>query len=188
MRYRKIRMTKKSSRRQDLAADIAALLLEDGVAVLPLRDLAVRLGTSDRMLLYYFGNQADLVEASLGHLSALLAARLESALPPARLPTAALAAKLARIMQKPDIAPILRVWADIAARGARGEKPFAKFASGAVETWLEWIGARLAVADRGRREKEATAILVAIEGARMLELFAPGVSGKALPLLFRTLD
>lgn len=188
MRYRKICMTKKSSRRQELAADIAALLLANGVAVLPLRDLAVRLGTSDRMLLYYFGNQTDLVEASLGHLSAMLAVRLESALPPARLPASILAAKLARTLQKPDIAPILKVWADIAARGARGEKPFAKFALGATQTWLEWISARLAVADHGRREKEAAAILVAIEGARMLELFAPGVSGKALPFLFRAFD
>ncbi|MBN9554132.1 MAG: TetR family transcriptional regulator [Alphaproteobacteria bacterium] len=181
-------MTKKTSRRQDLAADIAALLLRDGVAILPLRDLAARLGTSDRMLLYYFGNQADLVEASLAHLSAILAARLERALPPVRLPSAALARKLTHAMQKPDIAPILKVWADVAARGARGEEPFAKFALRAVETWLEWIGARLAVSDHGRREKEAAAILVAIEGARMLELFAPGVSGKALPLLFRSFD
>lgn len=181
-------MTKNSRRRQDLAANIGALLLDEGVAVLPLRELAARLGTSDRMLLYYFDNQADLTKACLTHLSAILAARLDQALPPHALPASVLARKLARAMRAPDIAPILRVWADVAARGARGETPFADFAKDSVASWLEWIAIRLDIPDRRRRRNVAGAVLLLIEGARALDLLASGTSATAMPVLLRALD
>lgn len=179
---------KSAARRGQLAARIAAVLLEDGVAVLPLRDLAARLKTSDRMLLYYFGSQAELVRAALGHLSAALAARLEQALPPARLPAGMLLKRLLVVMARPDIAPILKVWADVAARGARGEQPFAEFARGSVTGWLAWTADRLDMPGRIRREKSAAALLVVIEGMRMLELSAPGAAKAAAPVLARAFD
>jgi AcrR family transcriptional regulator len=179
---------KSDVRRNQLTARIAALLLEDAVAVLPLRELAVRLETSDRMLLYYFGTQADLTGAALAHLSGLLAAQLGRALPPARLPAGALLKKLLAVMAGPDIAPILKVWADVAARGARGEQPFADLARASVTGWLDWTAARLDMPGRARREKTAAAILVVIEGMRMLEMSAPGATEGAPALLAKAFD
>jgi AcrR family transcriptional regulator len=179
---------KSAARRGQLAARIAALLLADRVALLPLRDMATRLETSDRMLLYYFGTQSELLRAALGHLSEMLALRLAHALPPRRLPAAALLKTLLAVMAQPDIAPILKVWADVAARGARGEQPFADFARGSVTAWLAWTADRLDMPGRARREKTAAALLVVIEGTRLLELSAPGATRHAAPLLAKAFD
>lgn len=178
---------KSAARRGQLAVRIASVMLEDGVASLPLRDLAARLETSDRMLLYYFGTQAELVRAALAQLSGLLAARLEGALPSQRMPAGALLRRLLTVMALPGIAPILKVWADVAARGARGEQPFADFAGGAVTLWRGWIADRLDVPVRVRA-KTASALLVVIEGSRMLELSAPGAAKDAAPLLAKAFD
>jgi AcrR family transcriptional regulator len=179
---------KSAARRDQLTARIAVILLEEAAAALPLRDLAARLKTSDRMLLYYFGTQAALTRAALGQLSEALAARLEAALPPERLAAGPLLKKLLMVMAQPDIAPILKVWADVAARGARGEQPFAQFAQASVTAWLSWTADRLDVPGRARREKTAAALLVVIEGSRMLELSAPGAADGAAALLTRAFD
>lgn len=174
---------KTAVRRARLADRIADVLLARSVAVLPLRDLADALGTSDRMLLYYFGTQAGLVTAALACLSERLSRQLEQTLPDAPLPPAQLFKKLTAIMARPDIARILRVWADVVARGARGEAPFREFAQGSVTGWLARMEGRLDIADRARREKTAAAILVVIEGMRLIELSAPGAAKAANSVL-----
>jgi AcrR family transcriptional regulator len=174
---------KSAIRRARLTERIADVLLAQSVAILPLRDLADTLGTSDRMLLYYFGTQAGLITAALACLSERLSRQLEQALPDAALPPAQLFKKLTVIMARPDIARILRVWADVVARGARGEAPFREFAQGSVAGWLGRLESRLDVADRSRREKTAAAILVVIEGMRLIELSAPGAAKGAVPVL-----
>lgn len=179
---------KSAARRNTLAVRIAALLLKERVAQLPLRDLAARLDTSDRMLLYYFENQDALVRASLAQLSHQLTEKLEQALPPVRLAPAPLLRKLLILTSDPAVAPVLRVWADVSARGARGEQPFADFAGASAKAWLDWIAARLDVAPRARRQKTAAALLLVIEGARMLELASPGATLDAAPLLARAFD
>jgi AcrR family transcriptional regulator len=174
---------KSALRRAQLADRVADVLLARAVAVMPLRDLADVLGTSDRMLLYYFGTQAGLVTAVLARLSERLSRQLELALPATPLPPAQLFRKLTAIMARPDIARILRVWADVAARGARDEAPFREFAQGSVTGWLARTAGRLDIADRARREKTAAAILVVIEGMRLIELSAPGATKGAIPVL-----
>src|ERR1700712_4121479 len=123
---------KSAARRAKMADRIAALLLKQGVAALSLRSLAEELGTSDRMLLYYFGSQAALTRTVLSGLSVRLVGRLEQALPAAPVPPAQLFKRLMAVMAQPEIAAILRVWADVTARGARGEQPFRDFARASV--------------------------------------------------------
>lgn len=53
------------ARRTALALQIAAYLAEHGVAGMSLRPLAAAIGTSDRMLLHYFGSKDELIRAAL---------------------------------------------------------------------------------------------------------------------------
>jgi AcrR family transcriptional regulator len=179
---------KSEARRAVLSDRIADILLSRAVAVVPLRELAGLLGTSDRMLLYYFGTQAALVTAALTCLSERLATQLEQALPSTPLSPAQLLRKLDGITTRPGVAGILRVWADVAARGARGEAPFQDFAKASVASWLDWIGGRLAIRNSAQRTKMASAILVVIEGVRLLELTAPGTTGAAAGILAKAFD
>ena len=171
------------TRRAELTGQIADALLDQGVALIPLRDMAGMLGTSDRMLLYYFDTQAGLVTAVLSCLSERLSQRLDRALPDKPLPPALLLKKLMMVMAQPDIARTLRVWADVSARGARGEAPFEAFSRATVSRWTDWIEKRLEMKDRALRRKTATAMLVVVEGVRMIELAAPGTTKGAAFLL-----
>lgn len=169
-------MPPKAAKRAELAERIAERLLAAGVAQIPLRDLAADLGTSDRMLLYYFTDKADLVRASLEAVSAQLAGMLEAAAPPVRVGPDALLVTLLGLMGADSPSPVMNVWADIAARGGRGEEPFRQIASQSVARWLGWIDQRLDIEDEDKRRNAAAAILTVVEGARQLEAAAPGAA------------
>ena len=169
-------MTSKAEKRDELARRIARLLLTKGMAQIPLRDLAADLGTSDRMLLYYFADKVDLVRASLSVISAHLAETLDSVAPIGlHLPDDLLSLLLASLRLEP-ILPVMNIWADITARGGRGEEPFREIAAASVTRWLEWLEQRLAVTNPDKRRDAAIAILAVVEGARQLEACAPGTT------------
>ncbi|MFD8423362.1 TetR/AcrR family transcriptional regulator [Streptomyces sp. NPDC059466] len=53
------------AKRRDLLEQVRAYMIRNGVADLSLRPLAQALGTSDRMLLYYFGSKERMVAEAL---------------------------------------------------------------------------------------------------------------------------
>jgi AcrR family transcriptional regulator len=174
------------AKRDALTAQIAGALLASGVAQIPLRDLAAMLGTSDRMLLYYFDNKADLVRSSLQEISVRLAAKLEmSALGKKSTPDELLRTAIPLFASRP-MAPFMNVWADIVARGGRGEEPFRTIARFTVERWIGWLVDRLEPVKKTDRRDVAAAILTVIEGARLLETSVPGVTQGATTILSRS--
>jgi len=58
---------KTSARREELAAAAAELLVVRGLSDMSLRSIAAALGTSHRMLLYYFSSRDDLIADALDH-------------------------------------------------------------------------------------------------------------------------
>jgi len=63
-------------RRAELLDGATAWAAENGIATLSLRPLAAALGTSDRMLVYYFGSRDRLVEAIAAHAAEAIAATM----------------------------------------------------------------------------------------------------------------
>jgi len=178
-------------RRHALADQIASIVLADGLDALALRGLAARLGTSGRMLLYYFETKEALVMAALLRISermALLLQPLEAAPP---LPPGPLVASVLQGFAAAEFAPFLRIWADVVARGGRGEAPYAGLARVVVERWVAWTEARLLPEARGRGHAVAVALLATIDGLTLLEMASPGCTEGAaalLPELWRRLD
>jgi AcrR family transcriptional regulator len=170
------REPKSHAKRRELTGKIADFLLLEGVAQISLRDLAKRLGTSDRMLLYYFDDKADLVRAALVEVSSRLGVMLATSLSDARRSPAEMLTTTARLLASPSLSPFMNVWADISARGGRGEDPFRSIARQSVEGWLAWLDTRLAVADARNRRSIASALLVVVEGVRLIESAAPGAA------------
>lgn len=165
---------------------IADALLAEGVAQIPLRDLAAMLGTSDRMLLYYFEDKADLVRASIAEVSARLGARMVAIAGPPRAADQVLR-NAAGFLSSPEVLPFMRVWADVSARGGRGEAPFAEIAQGSVQGSLAWLEAQLDLDDARERRRVAAAVLAIVEGARLLEMASPGSMGGVTELVARRL-
>jgi AcrR family transcriptional regulator len=170
------------ARKSALTAQIAAALLASGVADIPLRDLAAKIGTSDRMLLYYFTDKADLVRSSLRAVSAQFAESLARRLPQRSAPGTLLETVVA-LTASQDLAPLLTLWADLSARGSRGEEPFRSMARDSVHWWVAWLEERVDLAPGPDRRHIAIAILTVLEGVRLLEAFVPNLTAGALPVL-----
>ena len=176
-----------SSKRSALVQRIADALLAAGVAQIPLRELAARLQTSDRMLLYYFKDKEDLVLSSLAEISSRLAATLGSTLPAGRSSPDAILKRIIPLFSSSSVSTSLTVWADISARGYRGEEPFLTLTRKSIRWWLEWLEQRLDMnPGRGRRDM-AAAVLTVVEGARQLATLTPDRAKQGVALLARSL-
>jgi AcrR family transcriptional regulator len=175
-------------KRIEMAERIADSLLECGRAQIPLRDLAARLGTSDRMLLYYFSDKADLIRCSLEIVSARLTALLAGALPTGAPAPGALAEDALHLLLSEALSPYMAVWGDLVARAGRREEPFRLIAEAIMAGWQAWIEGRLDGVDQVERSRVAAAILVMLEGARQLESIRPGAAQGALDILIGGFD
>jgi AcrR family transcriptional regulator len=171
------------AKRMEMAERIADNLLQCGSAQIPLRDLAARLGTSDRMLLYYFSDKADLIRSSLEIVSARLTALLAGALPTGAKAPRALAEDALHLLLSEPMSPYMAVWGDLVARAGRREEPFRLIAEAIMAGWQAWIEGRLEGVDEVERPRVAAAILVMLEGARQLEAIRPGAAHGALDIL-----
>jgi AcrR family transcriptional regulator len=176
-----------ANRRATLTSQLARIVLEDGLDALALRSAAARLGTSDRMLLYYFGTKAELVGAVLRHISGGLRTKLAAASSGEKRPPSEFLIAATQMMSGLDMAPIMRVWADISARGARGEEPYRSFAAQAAQGWLAWVESRLDMVPGKDRRRCAAAILTVIEGMNLLGISAPGLTDGVAELLAEAL-
>jgi len=166
--------SKKSMRRREVARRVADFFIATGVADAPLRDLAAELGISDRMLLYYFRDKAELVEAALAEVIARFDALSPASPQPGRRAPDAVLRTALHLLTVEAIAPYMKVWADILARGGRSEIPFKEVSRRLVESALTSLEAQLDVEDPAERRRVAVGILSILEGMWLLEVAAPG--------------
>lgn len=176
------------ARRDELTDRIATIVLADGLEALTLRGLAEKLSTSGRMLLYYFQTRDNLVVATLGRIWARLNGVLaERPRDRGLTPGAFLAGALAT-SSDPAMGPFVRVWTEVIARAARGEKPFQQVVSDIVTLWLDWIETQLVETSDPADRTRAAAILSIVEGSLLLEAAHPGSTATAQKYLARMLD
>jgi len=86
-----------------------------------------------------------------------------------------------------SVSSSLTVWADISARGYRGEEPFLSLTRESVNWWLEWLEQRLDMKPGKERRDMAAAVLTVVEGARQLATLAPERANQGVALLARSL-
>lgn len=163
-------------------------VLHHGVATLSLRPLAAALGTSDRMLLYYFGTREQLLTAVLGVVGERLQAQLAAALPAEPVPPATLLRGLAGALQDPATESPLRLYVEVSGLAARGHEPHRTIAAAVAEGWLSWLGSRLDV-PAGERADAAAGVLAVVDGLLLVRFLAPGqVADRAMGWLTDRLE
>jgi AcrR family transcriptional regulator len=164
---------------------IADIVLREGLEVLALRGLAERLGTSARMLIYYFGSKetlvVDVVATLALRLQSLMArfAEQERSTPSQFLDTAL------SLTRDPDIAPFMSVLTELVARGARGQKPYDRLTETLVASWVTWIESRLV---EPVPPGQAMALLAMVEGMTILEAATSGRTQAAGAFLLDLLE
>ncbi len=148
-------------------AAMAAHVLEHGLTTASLRPLAKAAGTSDRMLIYHFGDKDGVIGALLEFLAAGFIAGLDALVPAARMarPADVLRAVVA-VMRSPMAQGYARVWLDIVAASARGEVAYGKTGSAIIDGFVAWVMVRL---PEGETEETARALLTVLEGTLVMD-------------------
>lgn len=163
-----IGMKKSESKRALLVDRIADFILREGLAAASLRPMAEAAGISDRMLMYYFADKADVLTATLRLISARLMAVLDERRADAPLPAPALRARLVDMAAAPDVWPFLRLWLEIVARAGRGDPLYRPVGEALGRGYLDWIAAQLDAPDPTTRATQAAEIFTFVEGSILL--------------------
>jgi AcrR family transcriptional regulator len=151
--------------RRDLWLEkLADHVLAHGLNAASLRPLAKAAGTSDRMLLYYFTDKADLIAAILQKIAARLTLLMldHGYLEP--LPYDPLLRRIAATLSGDSFAPYLRLFLQIASGAAQGDALCRQNGALLGRAYLEWTKAQLISADETSRMREAAMIMQRIEG------------------------
>lgn len=143
-------------RRQELLDGATAWVVEHGLGDLSLRPLAEAVGTSDRMLIYYFGSRDGLVAAIASQAAELLAAALPGTggQRGPRTPRTWVR-RCWELFADPAVRPALNLLFELDVLGARSPGPTRDAALVVAHRWSEVVDAALASfgvpAERRRR-------------------------------------
>ena len=133
--------TANPKRPEVLLDSIVEYLTTHGVADVSLRPLAKAVGSSPRVLLYYFGSKEQLVARSLKRLrerqrAAFARMKQAGAQDPIEVCRA-----VWRQLAAPQTEPLLRLFFQAYSMGLQEPKRFAGFLHDAIEDWLEFLAA-----------------------------------------------
>ena len=154
--------------REILLPKLAAHVLEHGLGGASLRPLAKAAGTSDRMLIYHFGNKETLISELLGYIAEVYSAALEAAV--GDQPATTRQDCVARILaygRQPEVQPFMTLWWEIVAGAARGVSGYKEAAEAMMSKLLDWLETQMP-ADDPDPEGGARYLLTLIEGTLML--------------------
>ena len=161
-------MPKVQLSRETLLPALAAHVLAHGLGGASLRPLAKAAGTSDRMLIYHFGNKETLITELLGYIAAIYAAALDAALGSERPRTRQEC--LARILGQVSnsaMQAFLVLWWEIVAGAARGLPGYGAAAEQMMTKQLAWLEQQMP-ADDPDPAGGARFLMTVIEGTLML--------------------
>jgi AcrR family transcriptional regulator len=135
-------------------------LIENGVSELSLRPLAKAVGSSPRVLLYYFGSKEDLVVKALARLRERQRATYDR-MKNANFATPADACRaIWRNMSEPKSEGLFRMFFESYAMALRHPRRFSEFLRSAIEDWLSFLAEPLMGRGHSMAEARAYATVV----------------------------
>jgi len=161
-------MTKPALSRETLLPKLAAHVLGHGLGGASLRPLAKAAETSDRMLIYHFGNKETLVADLLDHIAGIYSTALEMALGEDRPVTRQQCFE--RILAQgrhPMMQPFMVLWWEIVAGSARGIPGYREAADAMMTKQLAWLETQMPQDDPDP-SGGARYIMTLLEGTLML--------------------
>lgn len=171
-------MTTPPLSRDSLLPRLADYVLEHGLGGASLRPLAKAAGTSDRMLIYHFGNKERLVADLLGYIAGVYAAALDMAMAGERpLSRHQCFERILDLARQPAMQPFMVLWWEIVAGSARGFPGYREAAEAMMTRQLEWLERQLP-ADDPDPAGGARYIMTLLEGTLMLETVGHGATAR----------
>ncbi len=158
---------KADDRREALLDRLVAHVLAHGLPNSSLRPLAAAAGTSDRMLIYYFGDKAGLIAAILERGAAQLGEQLDALLGSSPRPVAQLADELHAARRDPVLWPYLRLWLEMAALAAHGDAVCRRVGEAVGRGFVTWTAARLDLPDGPDKARAAARLVRDVDAAAL---------------------
>ncbi|MEM8766742.1 MAG: TetR/AcrR family transcriptional regulator [Pseudomonadota bacterium] len=161
-------MSKADEKRRACAQAVAKYFLEEGLADNSIRTLAEAAGTSDRMLIYYFGSKDALIGESLSLIAGSLSDALDQQVGAGIHSASALLEAVTTATKQPVFDRVVRLWFEIVGQAVRGKEPFATQGRLVADRWIAWIESRLPP----RQRHSARELFATLEGRLLLEVLA----------------
>jgi AcrR family transcriptional regulator len=155
-------------RRAAIIDRLADHVLAHGVGASSLRPLAAAAGLSDRMLLYWFKDKAEVMTAAINQTSVRMVALLAARTGTQPLPLAELHGKLVAVLFDDAIWPYQRMWTEIVARAAQGDAFYKAVGEAMGRGFLAWGAAQLDSPTPEQRAADAAKLMVMLEGMVLL--------------------
>ena len=165
--------------REEILEGAVGVAFDDGLSKLTFGRVAARLGTSDRIVVYYFPSKSDLISAVL----LAVGARLQVTLAPTLTSRVAGHIELARtawpVLARPEADPIFALFFEANGLAASGLDPYRTIVPGLVTAWVDWAG-EFVVGDSEHRRAEAEAAIALLDGLLLLrQLAGPEAADRA---------
>ena len=167
-------MTKPDTRRAEIIERLADYVVAHGLSASSLRPLAKAAGTSDRMLLYYFADKAEMMTAALGVIAGRMTALMEARKAPAPLPVEQLQPILLEAILDDEMWPFMRVWLEIASLSAKGDPLYGVVGEQLGRGFLAWGAMQIDAPTDAQRQADAARLLVMAEGLVVLKSIGLG--------------
>lgn len=163
-------MALKEDQRERSIELLSRHFLETGLTKTSLRQLAAAARVSDRMLLYYFKDKAEVIERVMAVLSDGFVTELKRLIPDGqRLPPGQLVVIAAGLVQDETAKPHMRLWMETISAAARKEEPFVGIAARTATGLIAVIESRLAIDDPEKRRNVEAMLLAMVDGLAILD-------------------
>lgn len=149
-----------------LAGAVARHVLDHGITGHGIRALAKAAGTSDRMLIYYFGSKDELLRQSMNLIVQGLSEQLDAELGDRHQTAEDLLTSLTLMSRKESWRPVMNLWFEIVGLAARGTHPFDRIAREVAEIFISWIALHLLP----EQTDQAADLFAHLEGRAMLQV------------------
>lgn len=157
--------------REQILKGAVELALAEGVGALTFGRLAKRMGTSDRVIVYYFPSKTTLVSDVLADIGNQLQAVLAKAFTEPAAGHRQLAKAAYCVLARDDTDAIFAVYFEACGLAAAGAQPFQDLAAALVEGWVTWLSGFFRGNPKQRRG-EAEATLALIDGVLLMRQLA----------------
>lgn len=162
-------VTKPGDRRAAILDLLADHVLVEGLSASSLRPLAKAAGISDRMLLYYFRDKAEVIGAVLDIVAMRLVTVLNAQGASAPLPLDAAIQKIGMLVLADELWPFMRLWLELASLSARGDPLYRTVGERIARGFLAWGASHLDSPTPHARDADAAKLLATVEGMVLLK-------------------
>ena len=152
-----------------MLAAAVGVALDTGLSALTFAKVAERLGTSDRMVVYYFATKDVLLESVVGEIAAGLFGVLGSAIGDAPRTGREILEVAWPVFATRKNDPVFRLFFELVGLASVRKEPYGTLASRILRDWAAWLEPRMSGAPAQRRAS-ALAVMAQVDGLLLVRL------------------